>query len=337
MRVMTPLLGTKTPIRARRGQVGWGRKSRPVAAFLRVVARHGAAMARHGRHGPSRAAVRATLLSCNTAFRVFTKHETLCAFHESLYASLPTISHHFPRFPGISRPPPPPSADQVSTCPRAVRLSWSAARTAAPRRAARSLLSCALWGGYGAAMARHGRRPSPAPATRPFLFAGRQIFLLERTRPPNHGFHETRDTKRGLYAFHESRNMVFPCPSGDSKESNAKPDQRVFHETRNTRHESRLFSRRLRPSGGEKCRLVPPPPKCGSISAKNPRCAFRATSSVPSHRPRFDLSEAKIMGFHISDYASRFRSSTAPNPRRSSGRPRCRSSEPTRFRGESTG
>ena len=34
---------------------------------------------------------------------------------------------------------------------------------------------------HGAAMARHGRRPSPAPATRPFLFAGRQIFLLERT------------------------------------------------------------------------------------------------------------------------------------------------------------
>ena len=32
---------------------------RPVAAFLRVVARHGAAMARHGRHGPPRAAVRA--------------------------------------------------------------------------------------------------------------------------------------------------------------------------------------------------------------------------------------------------------------------------------------
>ena len=34
---------------------------------------------------------------------------------------------------------------------------------------------------HGAAMARHGRPPSPAPATRPFLFAGRQIFLLERT------------------------------------------------------------------------------------------------------------------------------------------------------------
>ena len=32
---------------------------RPVAAFLRVVARHGAAMARHGRHGAPRATVRA--------------------------------------------------------------------------------------------------------------------------------------------------------------------------------------------------------------------------------------------------------------------------------------
>ena len=30
-----------------------------------------------------------------------------------------------------------------------------------------------------------------------------------------------------------------------------------FHETRDTRHESRPFSRVLRPSGGEKCRLTP--------------------------------------------------------------------------------
>ena len=71
LRVMTPLLGTKNPICNRRGQVGWGQKSRPVAAFLRVAARHGAAMARHGRHG-ARAAVRAP--SAPSAFRVFTKH-----------------------------------------------------------------------------------------------------------------------------------------------------------------------------------------------------------------------------------------------------------------------
>ena len=34
--------------------------------------------------------------------------------------------------------------------------------------------------------------------TRPFPFPGRQTFLLERTRPLDHGFHESRDTKHGL-------------------------------------------------------------------------------------------------------------------------------------------
>ena len=60
-------------------------------------------------------------------------------------------------------------------------------------------------------MARHGRLPSPAPATRSFLFTGRQVFLLERTRPPNHGFHETRDTR------HESQLSYprFPTISHD--------------------------------------------------------------------------------------------------------------------------
>ena len=68
---------------------------------------------------------------------------------------------------------------------------------------------------HGAAMARHGRPPSPAPATGAFGFS--------------------RITR------HESRNMAFPRPCGDSKESNPKPEQRVFHETRNTRHQSRLL------------------------------------------------------------------------------------------------
>ena len=56
------VVGNENPVRARRGQVGRGQKSRPVAAFLRVVARHGAAMARHGRHGAPRATVRAPSL-----------------------------------------------------------------------------------------------------------------------------------------------------------------------------------------------------------------------------------------------------------------------------------
>ncbi len=42
-----------------------------------------------------------------------------------------------------------------------------------------------------------------------------------------------------LFTRQESRNMDSPCPSGGSKESNPKPGQRVFHESRITRHESR--------------------------------------------------------------------------------------------------
>ena len=44
-----------------------------------------------------------------------------------------------------------------------------------------------------------------------------------------------------FYVLQESRNTVFPCSSGDSKESNPKPDQRVFHESRDTNHETRNF------------------------------------------------------------------------------------------------
>ncbi len=188
-----------------------------------------------------------------------TRHESRPLCFSRITASLPTISHHFPRFPGISRPPHPPPpikcprAVRLSylmpsvivvnhnppiKCPRAVCLSWSAARTAAPRRAARSLLSCALWGGYGAAMARHGRRPSPAPATRPFLFTGRQIFLLERPGPPTMVLtkHETRITAFMLFTNHDSRNMVFLVPPATPRRATPSPTNGFF-----TRHESRLF------------------------------------------------------------------------------------------------
>ena len=76
------------------------------------------------------------------------------------------------------------------------------------RRAARSLLSCALWSGIARLWRGMGGRRPPR----------RQHGLL--------GFHQPRDTQHG-----------FPLPAGDSKESNLKPDQRVF-----TRHERRLFS-----------------------------------------------------------------------------------------------
>ena len=48
------------------------------------------------------------------------------------------------------------------------------------------------------------------------------------------------NTARWVFTSHETRNMVFPCPSGGSRESSPKPGQQVFHESRvTTRHESR--------------------------------------------------------------------------------------------------
>ena len=81
------------------------------------------------------------------------------------------------------------------------------AKSDGERRAARSLLSCALWSGMGRLWrGMGGRRPQR-----------RQHGLL--------GFHQPRDTQH-----------AFPLPSGDSKESNLEPGQRVFtnHETRIT-------------------------------------------------------------------------------------------------------
>ena len=47
----------------------------------------------------------------------------------------------------------------------------------------------------------HETRNTGFPESRPFPFTGRQIFLLERTRPPTMVFtnHETRVTKRGFF------------------------------------------------------------------------------------------------------------------------------------------
>ena len=65
---------------------------RPVTAFLRVVARHGAAMARHGRRPPPAPATRPLRFSRDTN-------------HES--RPLRFSSHDFPAFPAIIRPPSP--------------------------------------------------------------------------------------------------------------------------------------------------------------------------------------------------------------------------------------
>ncbi len=167
---MTPLLGTKTPsapVGDRSGGDGRAARSLLSCALWRGMGRlwrgMGGGRPPHRQHSfPDTAFFR------NTAFVLFTNH------------SFPT--HDFPPFPTISRHFPAPHPPPPIKCPRVHAPSaFLGQPRGLPRRAARSLLSCALWGGYGAAMARHGRRPSPAPATRPFLFAGRQIFLLERT------------------------------------------------------------------------------------------------------------------------------------------------------------
>ncbi len=187
---MTPLLGTKNPSAPVGDKSGGDRRaarSLLSCALWRGMGRLWRGMGGMGRPEP---------LSAQRPHQ----QQGLSGFHKTrntnhgLYASLPTVSRYFPRFPAISRPPHPPPPIK---CPRVVRLSWSAARTAAPRRPVAAFPRAVAR--YGAVMARHGRRPSPAPATRPFLFTRRQIFLLERTRPPNHGFHETRNTR------HESR------------------------------------------------------------------------------------------------------------------------------------
>ncbi len=189
---MTPLLGTRnpsTPVGDAPG--GDGRDGRAARSLLSCAA--------WGGYGAAWAAT--VPRAGNTAFPVHqtsgissganqapqpwfsrnTRHET------RITASLPTISHHFPRFPGISRPPPPPLRRSSVHAPSA--FLGQPPGTAAP---ARSLLSCALWRGMGG-MAR----PEPLSAHRQH----RQHGLF--------GFHETRDTNHETRLFFESRPLLW--------------------------------------------------------------------------------------------------------------------------------
>ena len=149
---------------------------------------------------------------------------------------------------------------------------------------------------HGAAMARHGRRPSPAPAARPVRFftkhetritrheirntafiavsargvappetsvrptapAGKSLFscsplfskkILSGTSVPapstpatrpvrfsRNTKHEARNTAFMLFMNHETRNRALDEARGASQRK-----FRGFHETRNTKHETRLF------------------------------------------------------------------------------------------------
>ena len=196
---------------------------RPVTVSLRPFAWHGAAMARHGRRpspapatGPvgfSPATRHATWFfpvspatpgraTPSPANRFFTHHESRITAFTLPYPRFPTISRHFPAFPG-----PPPGKGSAS------------------RSVAAFLRVVAR---HGAAMARHGRRPSPAPATRPVGFspAARHatwVFPVPPAAPgratpsPANGFftnHESRDTNHGLYAFFPTISRHFPLLFG---------------------------------------------------------------------------------------------------------------------------
>ena len=143
---------------------------------------------------------------------------------------------------------------------------WGTKHSSAPvgdksdgdRRAARSLLSCALWSGMGRLWRGMGGmgRPEPLSAHHPH----RQQRLS--------GFHETRDPRHGYCQARGASQREF----------------RGFHETRITRHESRLFfeTRLLRPFGSPWVRegwrhkklpsgpLLPPASRCFPVRHCSP-------------------------------------------------------------------
>ena len=197
---MTPLLGTKTPS-ALVGDKSGG-DTRAARSLLSCALRRGMGRLWRGMGG-RRTPRWQHGLSCSPDVRyffwsepgpptmVFTKH----GFPTHDFPPFPTISRHFPA-------PPPPSADQVSTR----RPPFLVSRPDC--RAARLLLSCALWRGMGR------------------LWRG-----MGGGRPPRrqHGlsrFHETRDTNHG-YA---------------RREAQASTNSEVFtkHESRDTKHETRI-------------------------------------------------------------------------------------------------
>ena len=191
---MTPLQGTKTPSTPAGDKSGGDRKA--ARSLLSCALWRGMGRLRRGMGGMGRPEP----LSAHRPHRqqgLSGFHETrdtnhgLYAFHESQlpYPRFPTISHDFPAFPGISRhfPAPPPPPPPIK-CPRAVRLSWSAARDCRPRPVAAFLRVVAR---HGAAMARHGRHGAPRATVR------------APSAPPTRPFGFSRNTR------HESRNTAF--------------------------------------------------------------------------------------------------------------------------------
>ncbi len=125
------------------------------------------------------------------------------------------------------------------------------AKSGGDTRAARSLLSCALWSGMARLWRGMGGRRPPR----------RQHGLL--------GFHQPRDTQH-----------VFPLPSGDFMESNLKPDQRVFHESQDTNHG--FFSNHDFPRFPTISRHFPAPPPPSAVLARLPGARRQPQLPPPS-------------------------------------------------------
>ena len=164
-------------------------------------------MARHGRHGPPRAAVRVPSAPATEPFGFSRnmRHETRITAFFRITAPLPTISHHFPRFPGISRHfPPPPTPLRRSSVHAPSAFLGQPPGTAAP---ARSLLSCALWCGMGRLWRGMGGRRTPRRQHGLSVFSSHEI--------GQHAFSQSLRRLQGEQpqarptGFHESRNTAF--------------------------------------------------------------------------------------------------------------------------------
>ena len=230
-----------------------------VAAFLRVMARHGAAMERHGQPPSPAPATRPVGFSPamrhatwvfpippatprrtapSPVNRFFTNHESRDTNH-GLYAFLPTISHDFPAFPAIIRPPSP-----QSRCPRAVRRRSRRLRAAS------------------AAVDAKGRTAPDSTAKTPLICVGSCPFVVNEPMLRK---------GRVRYCFDPKNDSLHVSPRGEAKwvrgssgrgasRAEEKGARNMAFEglSRITRHETRItaFYRVLRPSGGEKCRLM---------------------------------------------------------------------------------
>ncbi len=184
---------------------------------------------------------------------------------------------------------------------------------------------CATGGSTG------NRRPDHCPRRQAavFLFAivhhcsplfSKKMFCASALAPPGHCFPAPvrvawggygaawapavpRTGNRACWVFtsHETRNMVFPCSSGDSRKSNPKPGQQFF-----TNHESRITAFTLPyprfPTISRHFPAFPGPPPPGEGSASRSVAAFlrvvaRHGAAMARHGRRPHRQQA-LLGFH---------------------------------------